>query len=555
MVDSTVSHALGHTARFTQRCLRTQGLTSCSQRCCNVKQRRFCRCLARSLYFWHSFECFLSLLHRCSAVSASADASVIESARLAAWRSMLAPAPSYQPQTWPRCTGAEQRANVCNHKTLNEKLEPDELDCVLACAPTEPALEPFVREYWLSQGLPGATEAALDYCDDSAPPSTVLFSIRGGRLAHVRPCSTTYDAANMHQMFTLLHDLAEATWLPDVDIILAFGDVPQWDLHRLFGKVMPVGTMTRSDSLITVPWVNPYFLSWTFGGEEPARVAWDLRERKAFFVGSLSLGVSTPSESWTPFAFSLCPRVRLLRIAATRPDLFHVRITSFDFQHIQKGMDPASYQALRAALTSHELVDTDEVVDFNAVAPHFRYVLNVPGVVASWNILRIMRTGSVMLLVRHITEEHVFPLMEPWKHYVPVAQDLSDLVPIVERLRADDELARSIGEAGQRLASERMAEEDTYCYLHRAISAIRNITGSPEAREPTNGRVFTKPHRHLGTPHSTRDSLDGYVPLKTQIARGHVRGCQRQQRVSEAMGGHPTFGSGHELLTEDRQEV
>eukprot|EP00927_Polykrikos_kofoidii_P053987 TRINITY_DN48493_c0_g1_i1.p1 TRINITY_DN48493_c0_g1~~TRINITY_DN48493_c0_g1_i1.p1 ORF type:complete len:573 (+),score=74.51 TRINITY_DN48493_c0_g1_i1:86-1804(+) len=538
----------------------TRRYSECSYQC-GMKQKRFSHCFARRNHVRHRFGGFSLRWYYFSAFVACASAGVdkevgvevLRSNSVDWWRTLLAPAPGFRQRAWPRCASAEQRARACDHDSHVGRLQPDELDCVLQCASSEPALELVVREYWLSEGLPGARQAALNFCDSPSNGFNVLYSIRGGRLAFARPCGSYYDEGNLHQMFTLLRDLADAVWFEDVDIVLTFGDLPPTELQRLSGaaRMIPVGTMTRSESLMTVPWVNPYFLDWTFAGTEPARVAWHLRERKAFFVGTLSLGVGSHPEIWTPFAVSMYPRVRLLRIAASRPDLFRVRITGLDDEDLNV-LDPDTIAALRAAFKSSDMVNVDMTEDFDEVAPGFRYVLNVPGVVASWNTLRVLRTGSVMILVRHHTEEHVLPLMEPWKHYVPVAADLSDLVSVVELLRADDELARSIGEAGQRLAIERMAEEDTYCYLYRAISVIRNITGSPIPHKKGKGNRITTPRRKLGDATGNNGALGGYVPLKTRIARGQVRGCL-QQNASRANVGQPKSQGIYE--TQPQEEI
>jgi glycosyltransferase involved in cell wall biosynthesis len=50
----------------------------------------------------------------------------------------------------------------------------------------------------------------------------------------------------------------------------------------------------------------------------------------------------------------------------------------------------------------------------------------------------------VVFLQQRPFEEWYFPDLVPWLHYVPVARDLSDLVPALNRLRDDPELEQKI---------------------------------------------------------------------------------------------------------------
>lgn len=60
----------------------------------------------------------------------------------------------------------------------------------------------------------------------------------------------------------------------------------------------------------------------------------------------------------------------------------------------------------------------------------------------------------------------------PWRHYVPVASDMSDLVEKVEWCRTHDREARAIGEAGQAFALSHTVASETVAAVRRIEAAL-----------------------------------------------------------------------------------
>ena len=57
-----------------------------------------------------------------------------------------------------------------------------------------------------------------------------------------------------------------------------------------------------------------------------------------------------------------------------------------------------------------------------------------------------MLSGSVLLFVDTNTEEWFYKDIKAWVHYVPVKNDLSDLIHRIEWLRENDHKAKQIAE-------------------------------------------------------------------------------------------------------------
>ena len=84
----------------------------------------------------------------------------------------------------------------------------------------------------------------------------------------------------------------------------------------------------------------------------------------------------------------------------------------------------------------------------------YRYQLDIDGVANAWATLERFLCGSCVLKVASPYEMWFYPFLRAWTHYVPVLADLSDLDQRLDWCLSHPEDARSIAEAGRRLALE-----------------------------------------------------------------------------------------------------
>jgi hypothetical protein len=57
-----------------------------------------------------------------------------------------------------------------------------------------------------------------------------------------------------------------------------------------------------------------------------------------------------------------------------------------------------------------------------------RYVLAVDGVTAPWKTVPMMLATGSVLLMQHGWRQYFHPGLAAWEHYVPLRDDLSDIV-------------------------------------------------------------------------------------------------------------------------------
>jgi len=86
-------------------------------------------------------------------------------------------------------------------------------------------------------------------------------------------------------------------------------------------------------------------------------------------------------------------------------------------------------------------------------------------------------TGSPLLKVasRHGYRQWYYDRLKPWVHYVPVAADLSDLMARVEWLRANDQQARDIGQAGRDLAISMTLAHERQSLRHVVAAQLPSV--------------------------------------------------------------------------------
>ena len=79
----------------------------------------------------------------------------------------------------------------------------------------------------------------------------------------------------------------------------------------------------------------------------------------------------------------------------------------------------------------------------------FKYLLDIDGNSVSWTRLPfIMAAGSVALKVDSDFSQYFYGAIKPYRDYVPVKDDMSDLVDQVLWLKQNDQIAREIQENG-----------------------------------------------------------------------------------------------------------
>ena len=104
----------------------------------------------------------------------------------------------------------------------------------------------------------------------------------------------------------------------------------------------------------------------------------------------------------------------------------------------------------------------------------YRFLIDIDGVANAWGFFEKLLLGSCVLKIVSPFEEWFYPRLRPWRHFVPVKQDLSDLHERIEWCRDHQDEARRIGARGRAFA-----RGHSYALALRiAWNAIRRSTSS-----------------------------------------------------------------------------
>jgi hypothetical protein len=219
---------------------------------------------------------------------------------------------------------------------------------------------------------------------------------------------------------------------------------------------------------------------------EPEAVArpWSARVPRVGWRGSATgMYDRTFRWSWVAERFGVVPgrgvpRLTLCRTSAEHPDLVDARITGW----------PQLSDGVRARL--ERVYPTAPRVPNSWFLGH-RLVANVDGNVGTASFLTFVGSGSVVLkqdspyldwCARHLTAG---------EHYLPVARDLRDLVPVARAALAEPERAEAVVRAGRRFAARFLTGAAVDVYTLALLERYAAV--APPAVVPESGFVAVSP--------------------------------------------------------------
>ncbi|KAG8431545.1 hypothetical protein GDO86_018333 [Hymenochirus boettgeri] len=83
--------------------------------------------------------------------------------------------------------------------------------------------------------------------------------------------------------------------------------------------------------------------------------------------------------------------------------------------------------------------------------------------------------GSLVFHVGEDWQEFFYHRLEPWVHYVPVSQDLSDLRELLQFAEENDEEMKKIAERGQQFITQFLRMEDVSQYWKSLLSQYSQL--------------------------------------------------------------------------------
>lgn len=141
------------------------------------------------------------------------------------------------------------------------------------------------------------------------------------------------------------------------------------------------------------------------------------------------------------------PRYTLLKMSLLHPDIVDARLTTYDNICGSESADRLKQQLQEIFGNPAEYQPIESFV-------RYKYLISIDGVCSSWErVPYILASGSVLLL-QHRWNQFFYPGLKPWEHYVPLKDDVSDLVERYKWLIVHPFEAKAIAENAQHFARE-----------------------------------------------------------------------------------------------------
>ena len=271
---------------------------------------------------------------------------------------------------------------------------------------------------------------------------------------------TCYGQHTGFKMFwdSLLAWLARRAVIPDTELIVNLGD---WPLVKTGAKPLPMISWCGSND--TLDLVLPTYELTEASIECMGRqsvdvlaslsrndVPWEERIEKLFWRGRDSNK----------------QRLKLVRMAREYPEYINASITAFFFFR-----DEAT-----------ELGKTPHVPFFEFF--NYKYQLCIDGTVAAYRLPYLLAGGSVVFKTESKYFEHFYPDLEPWVHYIPVNEDLSNLVERVRWAQEHDEKSFEIAQNARSYALDNLLPDQVLCYYATFLSRwAKLVTNTVEVGE------------------------------------------------------------------------
>ena len=154
----------------------------------------------------------------------------------------------------------------------------------------------------------------------------------------------------------------------------------------------------------------------------------------------------------------------------------------------------------------------------------FKYIIHVDGNVNAYRLLTTMTTGSLILRVMSPYTSWVDHMIQAKVHYIPVKEDLSDLLDVIKWCKKNDERCKEIANNGFVFARSVLNKQFIQSYLSQILWSL-SLKQEPsnkqvKEKEPSNQQVKESSNQQVKEKIDDDEYLE-IPPGKKQCPRGY----------------------------------
>lgn len=280
------------------------------------------------------------------------------------------------------------------------------------------------------------------------------------------------------QLITLYTDVCDRYRIPDTNILQNLGDFPciRIDNKHPYRNRYRDRTIKRPknlvsvlsycnnkkyiDALIPTPDVISFINNDGMYKDIVYNHDWTSKIDIAIFRGSLNKCIDKTD-----------PRLLSHILSLQYPDHVNSRIIGFSYHPLVfgEGKELTFYKIKGLP----ELNDKKNYLSFSEQT-NYKYMLHIDGFVAAWRMIYLLHTKSLILKVDSKWREYYYDELKPWVHYIPVKDDLSNLISTIEWCKNNDDTCKLIAENAYTFAITYLTRDKVYEYMANLLYSYQS---------------------------------------------------------------------------------
>ena len=304
---------------------------------------------------------------------------------------------------------------------------------------------------------------------------------------------------NVSNVKNMLEELCENRKLPDMEFFINRRDFPIltkdgtepynniWDsenqplISHAYSKFLPIFSMSGSDRYadLLIPthedWARVQskegkFFPKTCKAYNDTFVPWEQKTKSTgvFRGGSTGCGVTVDSNQ----------RLKLSYISSQNPP------KNGEEPYLDAGI--TNWNLRPRKLQGQKYLQTIEIDKLpfdlvNKLTPdeqsEYKYIINVDGHVTAFRLSLELSLGSVILLVQSKWNIWYSSMLKPYVHYVPIREDLSNIIEQIQWCRNNDDDCKQIAINARAFYDKYLRKDGILDYLQRTFTLTKRLNG------------------------------------------------------------------------------